>query len=196
MWESPVSSVQMKPILDCAPIAVAVTALESGELLYHNPIALKLIQQEEFKRIKGSGDVAPNVNIFCCPTEHPSHGNPETWERKDPENNRTYRYTGTALHWDETPAQLIYMQEISECGEEEVSSQMTGHYQEEFFRDIPCGLGIYRIEGERILPQYYNPAFWDTLGYRPYPPGHAPHRRASGRHAASKRKAGPVTPSG
>lgn len=35
----------------------------------------------------------------------------------------------------------------------------------EVFDSIPCGLGIYRIEGDRLFSLYHNKAFFEILGY-------------------------------
>ena len=46
-WEAPLSAAQMAAVLDNAPVAIYVSALDSYELLYANQLAKKLFDCEE-----------------------------------------------------------------------------------------------------------------------------------------------------
>ena len=157
MWDHPVSSVQMRPVFDCAPIAVTVRALEHGELLYQNRIAQDLMAQTTLKL----GDMGPDLKMQSGQADPLCRENTDTWEMTDPESNRTYRCTGTMVDWDHIPAYVAYIQEIPKPEKDEA---FFAQWQEEFFHDFPCGLGVYRIENEHMIPHYYNSAFFTTLG--------------------------------
>lgn len=153
MWDCPVSSVQVKLVLDYAPLAVTVRALENGELLYQNRAAEELLKEEPQL-------VVEEFDPALC-----QQGGPVTWELIAPGSNHIYQYTGKLIHWDEKPACLAYIEAMTERRKNENGVQTVLQNQEELFRHIPCGLGIYRIAHKRILPYYYNPAFFDILGY-------------------------------
>ena len=77
------------------------------------------------------------------------------------DGGETYLGKGKIIDWNGRPASIEYWadaagKEKEAAGENPLLSA---------FREIPCGLCIYRVEASHFIPVFCNPAFYHILGY-------------------------------
>lgn len=157
---------QMAAVLDNAPVAVLVSALDNRELLYMNLPAQELVP------FKPSGSGATCYSVFglsspCphCPIERLSRSSLYSRELSPPDGKRTYRLSGKIIDWGERPAHIEYILDVTESKRKESQAQAVKEELQSTFASIPCGLCVYKLEGERILPLFHNPAFFRIMGF-------------------------------
>lgn len=156
---------QMKALLDNAPIAVFVSLVKDHNLLYANNRARELFP--------GSGlpDAACyNIAGFDgpCPFCHLGEMSRDAFavrEFSPPHGNRVYQLGGKIIDWAGEAAHFEYILDIAEKKHEE---ERRGKIEEELratFENLPCGLCVYLLEGEKIRPVFHNSTFYDITGY-------------------------------
>lgn len=155
---------QMEAVLDQAPVSIYVTAVNTWKLLYSNRMAKNLLLHKNadfaatcyeaagfsapcpFCRVNGMTDSEFLVREF-------SHG------------GRIYQLSGKLMDWSGIPAHIEYIVDITEKKQKESQDQSLREELQKTFSSIPCGLCVYRSDGERIAPVFHNPAFYRITGY-------------------------------
>lgn len=163
---NPLSVAQMTAVLDNAPVAVYVSALESWELLYANRLARKTL-------CRGAG--IPGTTCYQaagyekpCPfCRMSSMSDAELLVREfyHPVHRRVYQLSGKIIDWDGRPAHIEYGLDVTEKKREQERSETLREELQATFSSIPCGLSVYRFNGEQITPVFHNPAFYEIMGY-------------------------------
>ena len=146
---------QLSAVLDNAPVAIYVCALDGLELLYANRLASALFLQ------------APDLRGLAFRPAGPGGGDPPVREFRHPATGRIYRLSGRLLDWGGRDAHIGYLTDVTGERQEQARAETVLEELQATFSGIPCGLGVYRLEGERLVPLFYNDAFFDLLGYNP-----------------------------
>ncbi len=167
-WELPVSMDQMLAVLDNAPVAIYVSALDSYELLYANQLAKNLFDGEAdipgLTCYQAAGFTQPCP--FCRCTKL-TESQLLVREFRHPRTRRVYQLSGKLLDWAGKPAHIEYILDITEKRQEEDQAKALKEQLQTTFRSIPCGLCVYQFEKGKILPISHNPAFYEIMGYSP-----------------------------
>lgn len=156
---------QLTAVLDNAPVAVYVSAVESWELLYVNSLAKDLLSKLDIEgsicyRAAGFEEPCP----FCRANEL-SDTELLTREFQHPVNKGIYQLSGKIIDWEGIPAHIEYILDITEKTRQEEQRQTYREQLQETFTSIPCGLGVYQFDGKKIAPLFHNPAFYEIMGY-------------------------------
>ena len=165
MTESKLSMAQLTAVLDNVPAAVFVSAADSGRLLYTNALAREL-----FPQINQAGAFCytaagfDSVCPFCCVGEM-SHKELLVREYEHPVNHRLYQLSGKLIDWAGEEAHIEYILDITERKREEERLKKSEQETTQSFESIPCGLCIYQIEKNDIIPLLHNRAFYELMGY-------------------------------
>ena len=157
---------QIATILDNAPVAVLVSALETKELLYTNSLAKQLFLQQSIHQT----DTCYHVAGFDapCPFCHAGSMNRSQLQVREfchPVNGRVYQLSGKIIDWYSQPAHIEYIIDITEKKKEEENTRSLSAELQATFSSIPCGLCVYQFEGTQIKPLFHNPAFYKIMGY-------------------------------
>lgn len=115
MWETPLSIEQLETVLNSAPVAIYVSALENWELLYANQLARAFLLIKPGKDgitcYQAAGFDAP------CPFCHTGEMNREKLcvrEFHHPGNGRIYQLSGKLIDWAGRSAHIEYIVDITE----------------------------------------------------------------------------------
>lgn len=163
---NPLSVAQMTAVLDNAPVAVYVSALESWELLYANRLARKTLCR--------GADIPGTTCYQAAGYEKPcpfcrmsSMSDAELLVREfyHPVHRRVYQLSGKIIDWDGRPAHIEYGLDVTEKKREQERSETLREELQATFSSIPCGLSVYRFNDEQITPVFHNPAFYEIMGY-------------------------------
>lgn len=157
---------QMAAILDNAPVAVYVSAVDNWELLYHNRLAKKLMLHKSPRKISTCYQEA-GFDQPCpfCQVKKMDRDEFLVREFCRPSNGRVYQLSGKIIDWDGRPAHIEYIVDITDRKKEENSSRALREELQAIFSSIPCGLAVYQYDGEKITPLFHNPAFYEIMGY-------------------------------
>ena len=166
MWETPLSIEQLETVLNSAPVAIYVSALENWELLYANQLARAFLLIKPGKDgitcYQAAGFDAP------CPFCHTGEMNREKLcvrEFHHPGNGRIYQLSGKLIDWAGRSAHIEYIVDITEKKQEETRARKRKEELQATFSSIPCGLCVYRSDSSGISPMIHNPAFFEIMGY-------------------------------
>lgn len=160
------SSGQMADMLDQAPMAIYVCALDNWELLYANEAAEALLLRRPDEQVRACYQVA-GYDRPCpfCKADKLTRTGLLIREFVHPENGRIYQMSGRIIDWDGVPAHIEYIADITERKQEENHTRALKEELQQTFGSIPCGLGVYRYEAGAILPVSHNDVFYDIMGY-------------------------------
>ncbi|MBC8569576.1 PAS domain-containing protein [Oscillospiraceae bacterium NSJ-54] len=141
-----------------------VCALDSLELIYANRpaqelIALKSDHPLTCYHVMGFAQPCP-----FCKVGQMNRSSFYTREHYIPENGHTYQLSGKLIDWGGRSAHIEYIADITEKKRQEEYSKALGKQLEETFSSIPCGLCVYEVKGETIIPLFHNPAFFEIMG--------------------------------
>lgn len=166
MQDKSFSISQLTAVLDNAPTAIYVSALENFELLYANRQAESLF----LRRSESKGAAcyeAAGFNKPCpfCHIENINSSGLMVREFFDSVNNRYYELSGKIIDWAGIPAHIEYITDITDKKRKYDRDEAWRKGLETIFDSIPCGLCVYRYEEERFLPLYHNKAFYEIMGY-------------------------------
>lgn len=166
MWENSLSTDHVSAVLDNAPVAIYVSAIDDWELLYANKIAKELFLRQP--GIKGGTCYYTAGFDQPCPFCHAGNMNRSELlvrEFYHPENQRTYELSGKIIDWGGRSAHIEYIMDITDKKREEGQAEALKKSLEETFSNIPCGLCVYKLDGKHLLPVFHNPAFYEIMGY-------------------------------
>ena len=151
---------QTASVLDNAPVAIYVSALDNWELLYANRRAKAHFSEQLLKPgltcYQAAGQDRP---CPFCSAEKMSRETLLVRKFKHPQSGRVYELSGKIVDWADRPAQIEYIVDITDREREEERSRSLRAELEETFTSIPCGLCVYQFDGIQILPVFHNPAF-------------------------------------
>ena len=157
---------QTASVLDNAPVAIYVSALDNWELLYANRRAKAHFSEQLLKPgltcYQAAGQDRP---CPFCSAEKMSRETLLVRKFKHPQSGRVYELSGKIVDWADRPAQIEYIVDITDREREEERSRSLRAELEETFTSIPCGLCVYQFDGIQILPVFHNPAFYEIMGY-------------------------------
>lgn len=164
--EIPLSMDHMEAVLDNAPVAIYVSALDDFQLLYANQQARRLLMGGSEAQ-KGTCFQAAGYEEPCpfCRAELMSRSELSVREFLHPETRRVYQLSGKIIDWGGRVAHIEYIVDITEKKREEDQTRALKERLEATFSSIPCGLCVYQFDGERIHPVFHNPAFYEIMGY-------------------------------
>ncbi len=157
---------QTASVLDNAPVAIYVSALDNWELLYANRLAKARFSKQLLKPgltcYQAAGQDRP---CPFCSAEKMSRETLLVRKFSHPQTGRVYELSGKIIDWADRPAQIEYIVDITDREREEARSRSLRAELEETFTSIPCGLCVYQFDGVQILPVFHNPAFYEIMGY-------------------------------
>ncbi len=163
---SELSTAQAEIVLENTPTAIYVNDANTYELLYANSLAQELFLCKPFKpgltcyQIIGFDHPCP----FCGAKEM---NRTELMVRKfqHPHNNRIYQLSGKLIDWGGRPAHIEYILDITDAERQEEQIKAYNERIQTTFSSIPCGLCVYKYDGQQIYPLFHNPAFYQIMGY-------------------------------
>ncbi|WP_347559667.1 ATP-binding protein [Clostridium sp. AM58-1XD] len=163
---SMLSTIQTAAVMDNAPIAVFVSASDNRELLYLNRLAKEFVSTMPSEQRRTCYQVAG----FQKPCPFCSAGKMNrtelfTRQYRHPVNQRVYQVSGKLIEWDGRPAQIEYISDITEAQAKEIQTKALSEELQTTFSSIPCGLCVYRYDGQRIYPVFHNHVFYEVMGY-------------------------------
>lgn len=153
-------------ILDNAPVAIYVSAVDNQEMLYVN----RLAQESFFTRPLKPAATCYQVAGYdqTCPFCKACSMNRDvlyTREYIHPVNARIYQLSGKLIDWDGRPAHIEYISDITEAKKQEDKTNAISAEMRKTFSSIPCGLSVYQSDGEGLIPLFHNAAFYEIMGY-------------------------------
>ncbi|GAA6515089.1 PAS domain-containing protein [Phocea massiliensis] len=157
---------QVVIVLDNAPVAVYVSAVDTLELLYANQLAKQL-----FPRSADTSGLtcyqAAGFDRPCpfCHVKDLTETKLLAREFHHPDNGRIYQLSGKIIRWGDVDAHIEYFVDITDKKREENRSKLISEELQATFSNIPCGLCVYRYAGGNISPLFHNPAFYEIMGY-------------------------------
>ena len=157
------SSDRLSLILDHAPVAVYVSALDTWEILYANRLAAELLGCRP-----GCGATCYGLMGFERPCPFCRVGEMSDTEphvREHVRGGRVYQLSGKVIDWAGIPAHLEYIHDITEKKRAEEASTALTRELRSLLDNMPGGLCVYRFDGEKLSPVFHNPAFYNLLGY-------------------------------
>lgn len=154
------SAEQAELLLEHAPVAVYVSAAENGELLYANQMA-----QELFLHAPHEPWSKCAQGRLCRNRDEISAAESYIRQFRHPDNRRVYQVNEKMIEWDGKKARIAYISDITEALVRQNQTQALSEELKATFSRIPCGLCVYRLEGEQVFPVFHNPAFCELMGY-------------------------------
>lgn len=164
--EPPLSMEHMKAILDNAPVAVYVSAVQNMELLYANQMVRDLLFQNPC--FQGNTCYQAAGYDKPCPFCHAGDMTQNEFlvrEFYHPGYKRTYQLSGKIINWGGQPAHIEYILDITDKKREEDQSRAVKEELQTTFANIPCGLCVYQYADGGISPVFHNSAFYEIMGY-------------------------------
>lgn len=166
VWGKTLSLEQLSSILDNAPVAVYVSAMDNHELLYANCKAKQLfLKQPESQGLSCYAAAGFNQPCFFCQETKLKDTELLVREFHHPENDRIYELSGKVIDWNGRKAHIEYIVDITDKKHKETHTNLLMEEIRATFCNIPTGLCIYRIENEQIIPVFHNPAFFNIMGF-------------------------------
>ena len=166
MLESSLTKERLAAMLDNAPIAIYVSAVDTRELLYANQAARNLLLKVQADRkiacYQAAGFDKP------CPFCHADKMSSEEFTVREFHHSvlgRDYQLSGRIIDWAGKPVHIEYITDITDMKKEEARSKALQDELTATFTSIPCGLGVYRYSDGEISPVFHNPAFYEIMGY-------------------------------
>ena len=164
--EIPLTADQMAVMLDHAPAAIYVTAIDNWELLYANRTAEEMLLSQKDSQARTCYQAA-GYEKPCpfCQVGKMDHTRYLVREFRYPANGRIYQLSGKLIDWSGRPAHIEYILDITGRKQEEDSLRTLKEELQTAFCSIPCGLCVYQYDGKKISPLSHNPAFYEIMGY-------------------------------
>ena len=164
--EVSLSADQVKVLMDNAPVAVCVSSADTYEILYANRLACETFMPDADLAEKYCYRVA-GFDKPCAFCRRKDINRPDLLLREyhHPVSGRVYQLSGKMIDWDGKAAHIEYIQDITDRKREEEQSDVLQKELQATFSSIPCGLCVYRYDGEQISPVFHNPAFYEIMGY-------------------------------
>lgn len=159
------STEQMTVVLDNAPVAVFVSAVDSKKLLYYNRLAEELFLEKADLGAACYTAIGFEESCSFCHAEEMSQSELCIREYQHPGNQRIYQLSGKIITWAGAPAHIEYILDVTEKRKEEEQHKKTEEELQMTFDSIPCGLCVYELKDGRIYPLFHNQAFYDITGY-------------------------------
>lgn len=157
------SSDRLSLILDHAPVAVYVCALDTWEILYANRLAAELLGCRPGVKTTCYGLMGFERPCPFCRVGEMSDTEPHV--REHAHRGRVYQLSGKVIDWAGIPAHLEYIHDITEKKRAEDASTALTRELRSLLDNMPGGLCVYRFDGEKLSPVFHNPAFYSLLGY-------------------------------
>ena len=156
---------QLTVVLDNVPAAVFVSAVDSRRLLYANSMA-----REMFPQTDKTGAACYTVAGYdkpCpfCRAGKMSRSELLVREYEHPVNRRLYQLSGKLIDWAGEEAHIEYILDITDRKLEEEQLKKSEQRLAATFESISCGLCMYLIEENNIIPLLHNRAFYEVMGY-------------------------------
>lgn len=156
---------QLAAVLDHAPVAVYVSAIEDHKLLYAN----RLVQDFLIKEVEGQ-KYCFHVAGFDreCSFCHKKQMNRSDYlvrEYRHPSDGHVYELSGRIIDWNGQPAHIEYIIDITEKKRTEEEIKARREELQQILSSVPGGLCVYRYDGKEILPIFHNPSFYSIMGY-------------------------------
>lgn len=156
---------QMATVLDNAPVAVFVSAVDDKHLLYANRLA-----QEIFPPAGLPGATCYELAGFSqpCPFCHAgemNHCELKIREYCHPLNQRIYHLCGKLINWAGHDAHIEYVLDITEKKREEARQKEAEQQMLDTLNNIACGICIYQAKQDGLVPVFHNRAFYNVTGY-------------------------------
>lgn len=165
-WGNPLSLEQLSAILDNAPVAVYVSAMDNHELLYANCKAKQLfLKQSESKGMKCYEAAGFDQPCSFCQIARMIDSELLVREFHHPENDNIYELSGKVIDWNGRKAHIEYVVDITDKKHKEVRTNLLVEELKSTFCNIPTGLCIYCIENDQIIPYFHNSAFFKIMGF-------------------------------
>lgn len=165
-WGKPLSPEQLLSILDNAPVAVYVSAMDNQELLYANCKAKQLfLKQPKSQGIRCYEAAGFENPCPFCQTAKMVDDELLIREFQHPENDNIYELSGKVIDWNGRKAHIEYVIDITDKRRKEAHANQSIEEIQATFCNIPTGLCIYRVENEQIMPLFHNPAFFNIMGF-------------------------------
>lgn len=165
-WGKPLSLEQLSSILDNAPVAVYVSAMDNHELLYANCKAKQLfLKQPESQGLRCYTAAGFDEPCFFCQEAKLNDTELLVREFHHPENNKIYELSGKIIDWNGRKAHIEYIVDVTDKKQKETRNNLLIEEIKATFCNIPTGLCIYRIENDQIIPLFHNPAFFNIMGF-------------------------------
>ncbi len=162
---SALSASQVSAVLDNAPVAVYVSALDTFELLYANRLAAERALCDLKPGLTCYEAVGRSAPCPFCSLEKMDRTELLVRSFQHSRTGRRYQLSGKFIDWDGRPAHIEYILDVTEARKEEQQSQAIRAALFDTFSSIPSGLCVYRFDGGRISPLFHNPAFFEIMGY-------------------------------
>lgn len=160
------SSAQAAAVLDSAPVAVYVCALDTRELLYANRLAVSLFFRCQTPEVRlcyqALGKAEP---CSFCQIGKMRQEEFLVREYYHPINGHTYQLSGKLLDWEGRAAHIEYMTDITDKKREEKRQTALREEMQAIFSSIPCGLCVYCYDHGTISPVFHNSEFYSLMGY-------------------------------
>lgn len=165
-WGKPLSPEQLLSILDNAPVAVYVSAMDNQELLYANCKAKQLfLKQPKSQGIRCYEAAGFKNPCPFCQTAKMVDDELLIREFQHPENDNIYELSGKVIDWNGRKAHIEYVMDITDKRRKEAHANQSIEEIKATFCNVPTGLCIYRVENEQIMPLFHNPAFFNIMGF-------------------------------
>lgn len=157
---------QAAAMLDDAPVAIYVSALDNMELLYMNQLAKELFFSIT-DRPKSTCYQVAGFDRPCpfCSVEQLGRSELLTRQFCHPVTRHIYQLSGKLIDWGGRAAHIEYIMDITEAKAKEDRTRELSEELQATFSSIPCGLCVYRADGDHISPVFHNPAFYQIMGY-------------------------------
>ncbi|WP_130863585.1 hybrid sensor histidine kinase/response regulator [Bacilliculturomica massiliensis] len=164
MEENRLSLEQLTAVLDNVPAAVFVSAVNDRRLLYVNRLARELFPKADMAgaachTVAGFDRVCP-----FCRTGKMSRSELLVREYRHPVDHRVYQLSGKLIDWAGEEAHIEYILDITDRKLEEERLKKSEQEMAATFDNIACGLCIYQIEGNSVIPRFHNQAFFEIMG--------------------------------
>ncbi len=165
MTENKLSLEQLTAVLDNVPVAVFVSAIGDKKLLYANRVAWEMFPQvgtagASCYTVAGFNEVCP-----FCRADHMSQSELLVREYRHPVNHRIYQLSGKLINWAGETAHIEYIMDITDRKLEEDRLKKSEQEIVTTFDSIFCGLCIYLVDGNSLVPLFHNRAFYGIMGY-------------------------------
>lgn len=161
---------QLTTVLDYAPVAVLVSGLDDYELIYRNKLAEKFLSNEPGKSGMKCYEAAGRYT--SCPLcENGGSDENETMVHQFQVDNRIYQCSGKIIHWEDRPAHIEYILDVTEEQKEKERARV---FKEELSKmneklqfvinTIPGGIAIYKIS-DVFETLYFSDGVPELTGY-------------------------------
>lgn len=156
---------QMTAVLDNAPIAIFVSAVDDQKLLYANQLAKEMFLGDIYSETacyKVAGFEKP---CTFCHAGQMNQSELSVREYLHPINQRIYQLSGKILDWAGKAAHIEYILDITEKKKAEAQQKQVEQELRRTLGSIPSGLCVYQLADGKIYPLFHNQAFYEITGY-------------------------------